>query len=79
MLDEGIEIAIVVEEHVAAADAAGRDDAVDGLAEGHTLASRRAEVPGGLDTHLVSGQGNHVERLEERLGPPEIALRGDAL
>ena len=65
MLNEGIEIAVAVEQGVTIFDATRRNQRVDRLPDRHSARTQMAEIAGGLQRHIQTHQWNNWQRGEQ--------------
>ena len=79
MLNEGIEIAITVEQSVAIFDATRSNQSINRLPDGHSERTQMAEIASGLQSYIRTHQRNDGQRGEQCFRLIEIVLADKAL
>src|SRR6185312_1243329 len=72
--DERLEVAVAVQQRQSVRDAAGGDDAVDGLADGDAFVAQGPEVPGCLHGHGRAAKLHDVEAAEQAQDVAELLV-----
>ena len=79
MHDERLKVPVAVQQRQSVDDAAGGDDAVDGLADGDAFLAQCAEVPGRLHCHGLAAELHDVEAAEQAQDVAELLVSGGSL